>query len=77
MSIRRKINPQSQVMNDYGDMMGLVEPDKILDKYNVKYVLYSRDGVLSTYLKMSPNWEILYESEEENSILFVRSILSE
>jgi hypothetical protein len=74
---QEKINPQSQVMNDYADMMGLVDPDKILDKYDVEYVLYSRDGTLSTYLRMSPNWELLYESEEENSVLFVRSILSE
>lgn len=74
---QEKINPQSQVMNDYGDMMGLVEPDKILDKYSVEYVLYIRDGILTTYLRMSPNWELLYESEEENSVLFVRSTLSE
>jgi hypothetical protein len=67
---QEKINPQSQVINDYLDIIHLVNVDVNLNKYDCQYVLHLRNGALATYLKLHPDWVVLFESEEENSVLF-------
>lgn len=67
------INPQSQVMKDYVDIVELVRVEEILDKYKCKYVLHIKNGALSTYLQMHPDWKVLFESDAENSILLMKN----
>lgn len=73
---QEKINPQSQVMKDYLDIIQLHDVERKLGKYDVKYVLHMYDSPLASYLIVHPGWTVLFKSEEENSILLMNTDLN-
>jgi hypothetical protein len=48
------------VLKDYLDVLGLKQPDTILDKYKIRYVLLSPDEALVYVLKRDPRWKEIY-----------------
>ena len=63
------INPKSQVMDDFLSIMKLDSVEELLEKYDCHYVLFKSDYALTQYLRLHPDWEVLFESQEENATL--------
>ncbi len=55
---------------DYLDAMGLERTDEVLDKYHIRYVLYSARTPLSYFLERDSRWAVRYR--DETTILFER-----
>jgi len=60
------------VFKDYWAATSIQNPQTVLDKYKVEYVLMPVDSPLSKYLKISPAWAVLYR--DEVSVLYRRSL---
>ena len=60
------------VFKDYWSAISIQNPQTVLDKYKVDYVLMPPDSSLSSFLKFSPAWSVLYS--DETSVLFHRSL---
>ena len=50
----------SGVLKDYLDILALNEPDVLLKKYGIRYVLFPRGEPLTYALQHDPNWRELY-----------------
>jgi len=48
------------VFKDYLDLLGLKDPKNILDKYQIRYVLFPPDEPLTYALQHDPEWKVLY-----------------
>ena len=62
------------VFQDYLDATGGVNPQAVLDKYRVQYVLMPADSLLVRLLKNSPAWTVRYS--DKTSVLLQRSPVS-
>jgi len=51
------------VFGDYLQVQTLAAPMRILDKYQIRYVLYPSQEPLTYMLKMSPDWKVLYTGQ--------------
>jgi hypothetical protein len=59
------------VYKDYWAATSDLEPQAVLDKYSIEYVLMPPDTLLSSVLKTSPKWTVVYS--DKVSLLFRRS----
>lgn len=59
------------VFADYLDAMGGKNTLEILDKYNIRYVLYSRESTVAYLLMHNPGWKIDYQ--DGTAVLLERS----
>src|SRR5215831_6562640 len=60
---RVDIYEYSGVFADYLDLAGLKNPEQILDKYQIRYVLFPPDEPLHYLLEHDPAWKIDYRDE--------------
>jgi hypothetical protein len=51
------------VFGDYLQVQTLAAPMRILDKYQIRYVLYPSQEPLTYMLKTSPDWKVLYTGQ--------------
>jgi hypothetical protein len=49
------------IFGDYLDAMGVKHPLEMLDKYHIRYVLYTKEAPLAYLLLHSPGWKIDYD----------------
>jgi hypothetical protein len=56
------------VFKDYAAAISVRNPQSVLDKYKVEYVLIPADSSLSNFLNNSPAWTVIYS--DETSVLF-------
>jgi len=59
------------VLRDYLDLLDLKKPDAILDKYQIRYVLFPPDEPLSYALAHDAGWRIVFRGSA--SVLFERA----
>lgn len=59
------------VMQDYLDAIHIHDPQKVMDKYQIRYVLLGKEFPLAYVLEHSPQWKIAYE--DKRSIGFERA----
>jgi len=59
------------VFKDYINALDMVDPLHVLDKYRIRYILFSANQPLTYLLSNSPEWKVLYKSQV--SVLFERS----
>lgn len=50
----------SGVFQDYIDLIGLENPQAVLDKYGIRYVLFPRNDPLTYVLEQSPRWKVVF-----------------
>jgi hypothetical protein len=50
----------SGVLKDYLDLLALDDPQRILSRYNIRYVLFPPGEPLTYVLLHDPNWRVLY-----------------
>jgi hypothetical protein len=60
---RVDIYEYSGVFADYLDLAGLKNPQQILEKYQIRYVLFPPDEPLHYVLEHNPDWKIDYRDE--------------
>ena len=53
----------SGVLKDYLDIITLNQPDALLNKYGIRYVLFPHGEALTYVLQHDPNWKVLYSDE--------------
>jgi hypothetical protein len=58
------------VFKDYLDLMGLKQPQSILDKYKIRYVLFPPDEPLTYVLEHDRGWKVV--TRNQVSVLFER-----
>lgn len=58
------------VFNDYIDFLGLKDAKKVLDKYNIKYVLIEPSQPICVLLKEDPDWKTVFNGTV--SVMFER-----
>jgi hypothetical protein len=63
--------PYGSVFKDYLSAISNQNPQAVLDKYQVEYVLMPTDSPLAKFLESSPKWTVRYS--DETSVLFHRS----
>jgi hypothetical protein len=63
------------VLKDYLDLLALKNPQVLLDKYGVKYVLFPPNEPLTYALQHDPDWQVLYK--DRMSVLFQKKIGAE
>jgi hypothetical protein len=51
------------VLKDYLDLLGIREAKPVLDKYNIRYVLFPSSEVLTYELEHDPQWKVLYSDK--------------
>ncbi len=61
----------SGVLKDYLDLLGLNQSEPILDKYNIRYVLFPPGEPLTYGLEHDPRWKVLYR--DKISVLLERT----
>jgi hypothetical protein len=59
------------VLRDFLDLLGLNDPQPILDKYKIRYVLFPRSEPLTYMLQHDPKWKVLYS--DKLSVLLERN----
>ena len=59
------------VLQDYLNLLSLKDSNAILDKYNIRYVLFPPNEPLAHVLQMDPRWKTTYQ--DELTILFERT----
>jgi hypothetical protein len=59
------------VFKDYIDLIGIKESRSVLDKYGVRYVLFSRDEPLTYVLRQDPKWKVMFDGKV--CVLFERA----
>jgi hypothetical protein len=52
------------VLGDYAAISTLRQPQELLDRYQIGYVLYSADSPLSLFLSRSPQWECVFRDRQ-------------
>ena len=62
------------VFRDYVDLRAFKEPDKIFDKYQIRYVLFPPNEQLVPVLEHDPRWKVTYR--DAVSVLFERKASS-
>jgi hypothetical protein len=67
---RADIFDYSGVFTDYLNLLGLQQPDAILDKYKIQYVLFPHGEPLTYFLEHSPRWKTVFS--DANSVLLQR-----
>ena len=67
---RADIFDYTGVLKDYLDVLSVNHPDRVLDKYNIRYVLFQADQPLSYVLSHDPKWKVDYQGKI--SVLFER-----
>jgi hypothetical protein len=67
---RVDIYEYSGVFADYLDAMGVKRTFEVLDKYDVRYVLFEKETPLSYLLAHNTNWKVLYD--DSIAIVFER-----
>jgi hypothetical protein len=53
----------SGVLRDYLDLLALHNPAPLLEKYNIRYVLFPPDEPLTYVLQHDANWKVLYSDK--------------
>ena len=48
------------VLGDYAAISTSREPQELLDRYQIDYVLYAADSPLSSFLSQSPHWQCIF-----------------
>ncbi len=61
----------SGVLQDYFDLLSLTQPEKVLEKYRIRYVLFPPDEPLTYVLEHDPGWKVLYR--DRISVLLERT----
>jgi hypothetical protein len=61
----------SGVLKDYLDVLALKDPEPILNKYKIHYVLFPADEPLTYVLLHDPKWSVLYR--DKISVLLERT----
>ena len=61
----------SGVLQDYLDLLALKDPDLLLDKYKIRYVLFPRNEPLTYVLQHDAKWKVLYS--DKISVLLERT----
>ena len=61
------------VFADYVDLVDIKNVDQIVDKYKIRYVLFSANGRLTRLLEHDPNWKPIYR--DSLSVLFEKTNL--
>jgi hypothetical protein len=51
------------VFQDYISLLGLNDSAAILDKYGIRYVLYSPNEPLTYVLEHDPNWKVIFRGK--------------
>jgi len=51
------------VLKDYIDLLGVREAKTVLDKYNIRYVLFPSSELLTYELEHDPQWKVLYRDQ--------------
>ncbi len=59
------------VFQDYINLLGLKDPETILDKYGIQYVLFPPGEPLTYTLRLDPRWKEVYTGQV--SVIFERS----
>ena len=59
------------VLRDFLDLLGLHDPQPILDTYKIRYVLFPRSEPLTYMLQHDPKWKVLYS--DKLSVLLERN----
>jgi hypothetical protein len=67
---RADIFDHSGVFTDYLKLLGLQQPDAILDKYKARYVLFPHGEPLTYLLEHSSRWKTVFS--DDNSVLLER-----
>ena len=62
------------VFADYVDLVDIKNVDQIVDKYKIRYVLFSAKGRLTRLLEHDPNWKAIYR--DSLSVLFEKANLN-
>lgn len=60
---RADIFVDTGVFTDYIDLLGLKSVQPILDKYGIRYVLFPRNEGLSSFLRESPKWKVVFDGK--------------
>jgi hypothetical protein len=53
----------SGALQDYLDLLALMDPVPVLDKYKIRYVLFPRGEPLTYVLQHDPKWKVLYSDQ--------------
>ena len=61
----------SGVLKDYLDLLALKDPELLLDKYKIRYVLFPPGEPLTYVLQHDPKWKVLYS--DKISVLLERN----
>jgi hypothetical protein len=59
------------VFRDYLDVIGIHQPDAILEKYKIRYVLFPQNEPFTYVLERNARWRTVYR--DANSVLFERN----
>jgi hypothetical protein len=68
---RADIFDYSGVFTEYLDLLTLEHPDKVLDKYGARYVLFPPGEPLTYLMEHDSNWKIVYS--DQHSVLLERA----
>jgi hypothetical protein len=68
---RADIFDYSGVFRDYLDVIGIHQPDAILEKYKIRYVLFPQNEPFTYVLERNARWRTVYR--DANSVLFERN----
>jgi hypothetical protein len=68
---RADIFEYSGVFRDYLSLLGLEDPNQILDKYKARYVLFPRHEPLTSFMEHDPKWKTVYS--DRLSVLLERT----
>jgi hypothetical protein len=49
------------VLNDYLSVLMLKDPDAVIEKYRIKYVLFPPTEAYTYVLEHDPRWKVLYK----------------
>jgi hypothetical protein len=58
------------ILKDYLDFIGLRNPEAVLNKYGIRYVLFQQNDPVTLFLKHDPNWKAVFSGPV--SIMFER-----
>jgi hypothetical protein len=51
------------VFKDYIDLLQIKKAQSVLDKYGIRYVLFSRDQLLTCLLLKDPKWKVIFDGK--------------
>jgi len=59
------------VFKDYLDLLAVEQPEKMLEKYRIRYVLFPPGEALTSILERDPHWKVLFR--DNLSVLFEKN----